>query len=589
MHAEDERRLLDCVPTAYLCLTALFAAGACAVALRDQMTVPYADDWRILDHYQSRPLLQYLFGAENGHRLPATLALLAIDHEWFGGRMRTLVLASIACTALATGLLWRILWKQGRPHRALARSVFAFASFALFWAVSCNDLLRGIYHMSLQALLLAVIALAALAEVDPRRIPASRRRLGVAGLAAFLATWSHGVGAACWAALVAVAAVRRFPARVVAGLAAAGAATIALHAATLPADPKQTFAFETSVARLARDPAAVAGAALAFLGTAPARVASGLGLGAPYPPQLRPGPWAAHTRDLQRISVAFGAVGLLVSSVLVAGRRRRPLDGSALDTLVVGLPAFAVAAALLVSFVRVPTQGTSGVLHARFLLFSTLFWIGIACALLPRTPEAIAGRFSWLAVLALPIVSASMLPALRDARAFHAATRSQASKLTLSLLLGLRNDELARSVSLEDAETVHRVASRLEAERRWPFEGARYGLRGIPLRERFAPSAPCVGELDRAWSIDAIEAAAVAGWLARAPDRPPPTVVVLVDRSGVIRGLADFASVPPALGAGMREDALAWTGFVADYDPAQRYAAYAVLGREDTACPLRAP
>jgi hypothetical protein len=150
MDAAPDSRPLRCVTIAYLGLVAVFAVGACIVALRDQMTVLFADDWRMLDHYQSRPLLQYLFGAENGHRLPATLALFAIDYEWLGGRMRTLVLASIACTALTTGLLWRIFWRQGALDRAPARSVLGFASFALFWAVSCNDLLRGIYHMSLQ-------------------------------------------------------------------------------------------------------------------------------------------------------------------------------------------------------------------------------------------------------------------------------------------------------------------------------------------------------------------------------------------------------------------------------------------------------
>ena len=587
MQAAHESRLLRCVAVAYLGLTAVFVVWACVAALRDQMTVPFADDWRMLDRYQSQSLLEYLFGAVNGHRLPATLALFAVDYEWFGGRMRTLVLASIACAALAAGLIGRSFWKQGGLDRSPARCALGFACFALFWAVSCNDLLRGIYHMSLQTLALAVLALAAIAEVDPSRIAASRGRLALAVLAAFLATWSHGVGAASWAALVAVAAVRRFPGRVVAGLAAAGAATTALYAATLPPDPKNVF--EDSLAVLARDPAALAGMALAFIGTAPARVASGLGVGAAYPTQLQPELWVAHTRSLYRISVALGAVGLLQFAIVAVRRWRRPLDASPLDALVVGLMALATTAALLVSFVRFPTESPTGVLHARFLVWSTLFWIGSACALVPRIPQAMAGPLSSLAVLALPIVSAAMLPALRDAREYHAATRSHASKLTLSLLLGLRNDELARSVSLEDAETVYRVASRLEAERRWPFDGARQGLRGTPLERRFAPAPPCVGGLDRSRAIAHVGAAAVAGWLARAPERVAPAFVVLVDASGVIRGLADFAAVAPYQQPGRPEDVLAWTGFVADYDPAQRYAAYAVLGDGQSACPLRAP
>jgi hypothetical protein len=586
MHAAPDRRLLHLVAVAYLGIAAVFAVVACIVALRNQMTVPFADDWRILDHYQSRSLPHYLFGAQNGHRLPATLALFALDYEWFGGRMRALVLASIACTAFATGLLWRIFRRQGGSHPAVARSVLAFAAFALVWALSCNDLLRGIYHMSLQTLALLLLALAALADVDPRRMRATRWRLRLAVGAAFLASWSHGIGVASWAALVAVAAVRRFPGRSVAALVAAGSATAALLAATLPPDPKNVF--RDSLERVAREPAGVGGMALAFLGTAPARVASGLGIGEPYPPRLQPDRWAAHARDLQRISVAFGLVGLLHFAVVATRLWRRPTDDSALDSLRIGLMAFAIAAALLVSFVRYPTDPT-GVLHARFLVWSTLFWIGSACALVPRSPRTPTGVLSWLVVLALPIVSASLLPALRDAREFHAATRNNASKLTLSLLLGLRNDDLARSVSLEDAETVYRVASRLEAEGRWPFQGPRAGLRGSPLEGRFAPAPPCVGRLDRIRAIAGMDAAAVAGWLVPPPGRAPPAFVVLVDGSGRIRGLADSASVTPGAVADVRPDALAWTGFVADYDPAQRYAAYAVLGEEQGACPLRVP
>jgi hypothetical protein len=212
-----------------------------------------------------------------------------------------------------------------------------------------------------------------------------------------------------------------------------------------------------------------------------------------------------------------------------------------------------------------------------------------ACTLVPRAAEGAAGARAWAALLALPIVSASMLPALRDARDFHAATRTQASKLGLSLLLGLRDDALARSVSLEDAETVYRVASRLEAAGRWPFEGPRSALRGSPLHERFASAAPCVGRLDRIYPIAGIGAAAVAGWLVRPPDRELPVFVVIADESGAIRGLADFASAPPYLAEGARSDALAWSGFVADYVASERYAAYAVLGTGPSACELRAP
>ena len=121
MPVAQDSRLASRVALASLGLAALFVLWACAAALRDQLTVLFADDWRILDHYQSRPLLAYLFGSENGHRLPATLALFAVDFEWFGGRMRTLVIASIALAFASVGVLAWTFRRQGVLGRALPR------------------------------------------------------------------------------------------------------------------------------------------------------------------------------------------------------------------------------------------------------------------------------------------------------------------------------------------------------------------------------------------------------------------------------------------------------------------------------------
>lgn len=575
------------VALAYLALVAGFGVVAALLALRDHFDVPFVDDWRILDHYASQGLLAYLFTAENGHRLPLTLALFAIDYEWLEGRMRLLVLASIACLALIAGLLGRAFRRDGSLGNAVGIATLAFACFCLVWAASCNDLLRGLYQMNLQAVGLVLLALGALARVDPSRIREGRRGLGVAVLTALLATLSQAAGAASWAALVAVAAVRRFPWPVVGGLAATGAVVVALFAATLPPHPKISFA--DSLAFATGRPFALVGNSLAFVGAAPARVAAGLGIGAPVPRTPKRRDWAEHTRDLGRVAVGFGALGGVLFPLVAFRRRLRPAPSAAIDALSVGLMAFGLAAALLVAFARAAIVGPAAVVQPRFVTWSTLFWIGAVCALASRSAERAGGPLVWLAVLGFPLVSVAMLPALREAREFHATTRSQASRLTLSLLLGVRYDELARNVALEDADLVYRVASRLEAEGRWPFRGPLVGLRGTALGEHFKTADACPGAVDRVRAIGPIGSAAVSGWIARPQAGDSLRFVVLTDPAGIIRGVADPSSVPPRYREALGERRIGWTGFLSDYDRTQRYAAYAVLGDARSACPLRAP
>jgi len=579
--------LLRLVFLAYLAFVVLSGAAAVLLSLRDHFDVPFVDDWRVLDHYASQTLPSYLFTAENGHRLPVTLALFAIDHEWLGGRMRLLVVASISCMLLAALLLGRIFRRNAGWGSAPSRTVLCFACFTLFWAASCNDLLRGLYHMNLQALVLVLIALSALARLDPTRPRDARRLLCIAVFASLLATLSQGAGAASWAALVAVALLRRLPWRISVGLAATGAAAIALFAATLPPHPK--ISFRASLGFVAEHPLEFAGYALSFVGAAPARVGAGLGIVAPVPKTPERRAWAVHTRDLRRAAVVLGSGGLLVFLVVFARRWRRPSPEAGVDAACVGLMCFGLAAALLVAFARAAIVGPAALVQPRFVTWSASFWIGAVCALAPRSRDPVAAPLAFLVVLGLPILSLCMLPALRDAREFHATTRSQAQRLELSLLLGLRDDALARNVALEDAELVYRVASRLEAEQRWPFQGPLFRLRGTRISERFAPAGRCTGGVDRVQAIDSIRAAAVSGWIARGGASRSLRFVVLADEDGVVRGIADAAAAPPRYATRVGGARVGWTGFIADYDPAVRYEAYAVLGDGDGLCALRAP
>src|SRR5262245_60263661 len=179
---------------AWLAAVALFVAFACAHAARHHLRDLFVDDWRVLDHWQSTPLVTYLWAAENGHRLPLTLAFFALDHELFGGRMHLLVALAVASLALACALLARGLRAHvaaaSAPASATARLVLGFAVFALFWAASCHDLLWGLNQGSLQAVALVVAALLAIGRVAPGAGREAARPLALAFAAALVATLS---------------------------------------------------------------------------------------------------------------------------------------------------------------------------------------------------------------------------------------------------------------------------------------------------------------------------------------------------------------------------------------------------------------
>jgi hypothetical protein len=192
-----------------------------------------------------------------------------------------------------------------------------------------------------------------------------------------------------------------------------------------------------------------------------------------------------------------------------------------------------------------------------------------------------------LATLLLTVISACMIPALQDARALHAMRRSQAARLSLALLLGVRHDGLARSVALDEPDLVYRVAGRLERAGHHPFDDPRRFLRGAMLRARFVEVGRCSGRFAGTRPVPSAvpPAAEVRGSVVLTTESPAPDFIVLTDDAGMIHGLGDLAAAPPQP-ADARTETAAWAGFIAPYRPSDRYTAYAVLAESRSACRL---
>jgi hypothetical protein len=205
------------VATGYVGLVALFLVYATYATFAQHFTVPHGDDWRILDDFFSHGLLEWIWVDQAGHRMPVTLSLLYLDYTFFLGKMHLLVVASLVCTWLTVGALYAAFRTDDDSTSPAAKVTLAFASYCVFWAAACFDLVWGANQGTRLSILSLCFALAFLAFYQRRwrQDAGEGRRLPVASvLAAVVATFSQGMGAATWASLGTVSILGRFPRKV---------------------------------------------------------------------------------------------------------------------------------------------------------------------------------------------------------------------------------------------------------------------------------------------------------------------------------------------------------------------------------------
>ncbi|MCZ6784294.1 MAG: hypothetical protein O7G30_13385, partial [Proteobacteria bacterium] len=345
----------------YLTGVAAFLVVASSVAIRDHLTIPIFDDWRILDSYFSTPLLDWLVAPQNGHHVPLTLLLFALDYEWFGGRMHLLTVASVFCAWVTSVVLFLGLWISRGVGDPLSRALFGFVCFAFFWAAGSYDLLWGMNQGSVLARLLLFLALSCAMALRRRLSEADGAGLWLPAAAVsvgLLATFSHGMGFAVWISLVAVSLAGRLPWRVTFVFVAAGAVSLAIYLLGIEGGPEIASAGDALLR-----PVDLLEFTVAFIGAPVAVTLTGLGALAP--------------ESVYFASRWFGGVGLAAGAGLLLARRCRV--GPWLE-FSLGPMTFAVAGAAMVALVRLPNFPPEQSVDLRFLGWSSLYWIGVIVA-----------------------------------------------------------------------------------------------------------------------------------------------------------------------------------------------------------------
>ncbi len=540
------------------------------VALCDHYRVPNLDDWRILNGFFSEPFWTWVFGSQNGHRIPGTLLLLAADYTFFGGHMHLPVAVGVGCTWAAFAVVALVL--RSLPDVDMRRTLLAFAGAALFWAAACHDLPWGTNQGSEQGTLLVCAAVAALAGMCGRRAAGhpSAGLLVLAVLAAVGASFSHGMGLAVWAGIVGVALVARAPWRVTIGLVLVAVVTLTLYGVGLETGYKSPGAYYLSLVRMHGVP--LLSFVAAFVGIAPNLVVGGL---------LR-----AYPAGFPAVGITAGALGLVALAGWSLWLLVRRAPCSVPELFAVGLMAFAVAGGALTALNRLP-WGMSAM--ERWTIWSALFWIGAVWMI--GLHAAVAGRQRLFAA-ALMAVALCGVPALRRARLYQQAQAEGLRQHAHLLVLGVQWDgRIVLSPFDHDSTTIYALAERFRRARRSVFADPMATLPGARLADRFTivPAARCRGSVLRAERIPNRGEPAVQlmgyGWDDGAGTRPQE--VVVTDGDGRIRGLgAPVLAIHPAFGIPVDRQQEFWMAFVVAPQEADRYTVYAVLRDGRSACPL---
>ena len=553
----------------YLVMLGIFAIHTGTEALREHFTVPVSDDWLILHDLHFRPLFDWIFEDRNGHRIPLSYLFVALDYQLLDGEMRLLVGSSLI---LAIGSAYPLLTAMRRDANwgmPAERVLFGFAVYTLFWSGGVFHFVWGIAQCNLLAAFFFLLAIAQLTiALDPRDTgsgSATFWRITRVGVFAALATMSQGAGFASWPSLLAICVVARAPWRVTGGLGLAAVVTIGTYSATLDHTAIYrmglTSVFGERIAEMAQT-------SVAFVGFAAARTAIGLDL--------------ADPTELQAWSTAAGTLGLLVFGGYAFALLRAPDSVRASDFVAVGFMTFAIAIGLVITAVRLPFLGAPVVLGPRFATWSAFFWAGVFIAV-SRSLSRFAGRAAQAIVVTGVLgVSLSMLPALEQARVAHHKGLDRAEQTKLALLLGVPG--AGKWLYSKKRDVIEKVARRHARDGKSPYSDPRRALPGSRFRDHFALDTRrrCRGAFDVLEDHPEDGAVSVAG--SSEVDGQPlsrQSHVVVTSSDGTIRGLGSFrrSAVGDASGR-------SWFGLIADFDPSERYIAYAILGSGGAACAL---
>jgi hypothetical protein len=551
-------------------------------------TVTKADYWRIYDFCLNHTWLESALHKHFQHSLFFPSFFWLADLQFFHGRQLSLFFAGLALLFLSVALLLIPVWRDktvGLTAKVIATFVVIAGSF---WAARSHITASGGFNVICSLVMVgALVAILALPKMGANSAGMWSATVIVV-CAAFVASFSFGAGLAIWPTLLFLIWSRRLQWR---SLVAVGIAAVVAMIIYQQLPPRS------------EDYRAIQAIASTGPGLVPmlCRLAGGPFFYAAEGWHERH--FSAEAAQSSLLSLWCGGAGVAIAVVaIVLTMVRRDLTKSSFKFIGMALLTFnfvAMALAVAVNRVRGP-RFEFEFLSPRYLFWSTLFWTGLLLVAIQRVESKHWLRWPvYLVALALPILA---LPEhYRYGLHLRAASAADESA-ALSLVAGVR-DERKMIALWRYPEEIYRVAQRLRVRRLDMFadglqdwigqaEANLFGGRSkrVKLKGRCAvaalvegndgaPAARVTGQAVRSRHIPRIIRWAMipASWILgeeiKNESRTPKTLVI-VDQTGIIRGLARSSPMSPFINRVFylrKAQTNAFVGYIRDYNPQLPY------------------
>ena len=518
---------------------------------------PAFDQFRLYRFYLGMPFPANAIQVENGHRpiLPALVRIAEI--HWFAADQIMQIAVGCAAALLALTLIVVTIAREHVMSVVTRAAACALSVVALFWLGNARMLMHG--NELVHAYFVVLFTILAVLAVNIARRRRPTMWMGLAALSCVAATFSFGTGMASFGAVLGLGLIVRLRLRDLAIPSALLVASLAVYLLGLPGNGgiRNTLLFDPAgnLAVLARwlsapwmrawlgqaDPSIepwLQSSLLSFpLGHA--LVSTARWLSTPF------GEAAA-----MRESAIVGSIGVcaFLGEAIHAWRRGRGITST--RVLALGLSAFAFGAAVIVCFGRLHLFEASPdqVFADRYLPWSCLFWLGIALYTVGGEGRPTAWSTAGF-VCATVLTMLIFAPSHRSLAGWSATVYRHIQQSAVAAQLGIWDAQRFEdpSASSEDVKTTLDLMRQqhLSMFAEPAFDLVEHGWHA-PLSIP-APLATSYSRVVR--QFDDPEGhrlvADFEGWIPRVENLPSDPVLVVVDASGSLRGLAKFSFIGP--------------------------------------------
>jgi hypothetical protein len=547
--------------------TFIFLISGIVYLYLGRWTVTHQDFWRIYDFCLNHTWLQSALLKDNGHSFFFPSFLWLTDLRFFHGEQLPLFLAGVVLLFLTVALLLIPVWRDetvGLTAKVTATLVVIVGNF---WMARSQITASGGFNAICSLVTVSLgLAVLLLPKIGVNSAQARSVTLLVVCVG-FVASFSFGTGLAIWPALLFLVWCLRLPRSAFVPIGVAAMAAIVIYE-RLPPHSADYEMFQ----------------ALGSAGLAPIIELCRL-VGSPFfyvAAGWHGKPFSADAAQSSLLSLWCGGVGLAIAIVaMVLAMLRRDLTQSSLKLVGVALVTFDFVAMTLIIAGRASQLRAlpSGVAAPRYLFWSTLFWTGLLLiAIKCAQTKAWLRRLLYLVALGLPVL---VFPEHYN----YALNRRWATHLAqagaTSLVNGVRDDQQIRVLAPLGGGTkeVYHVAEQLRARRLDMFADGLQDWIGLEAANLFGKryrreklEGRCVVAAV-VQNNDGATAARVVGQASKREGRIPKTLVI-VDPTGVIRGVARSSSTSPLINrlfylGKVQTDV--FVGYIRDYNPQLRY------------------